>query len=119
VSAPLDAGAVQASGLPAGGAAVRAVGLGAAGAAWVLLADGQADTIAGPGPGPGAGAGAGWHALPTPPGDTAALAFAPSGGVDALAAHASTFTDWRLPAGGTAWRRLQSLYVPVQYGSSS
>jgi hypothetical protein len=59
VSAPLDAGAVQASGLPAGGAAVRAVGLGAAGAAWVLLADGQADTIAGPGPGPQAGFGAG------------------------------------------------------------
>jgi hypothetical protein len=101
VSAPLSVGEGP----------VRAAGFGAAGAAWVLLADGGADTIAGPG--------AGWQALPALPPGTAALAFAPSGGVDALAVHASTFTDWRLAAGATTWRRLQVLYVPVQYGSSS
>jgi hypothetical protein len=101
VSAPLGVGAGP----------LRASGFGAAGAAWVLLANGQADTIAGPG--------SGWRALPPLPRDTAALALSAAGGVDALTAHASTFADWRLPAGGTAWRRRQTLFVPIQYGSSS
>jgi hypothetical protein len=98
--------------------AVRAAGFAASGGAWVLLADGQADTIA-------AGA-TSWRPLPRPPAGTAALALSPAGMVDALVASGTRFTDWRLSLGSAAghsgraaWIRGQTLDVPVQYGSSS
>lgn len=95
--------------LSAGRSAVRASGF-AAGAAWVLLANGQADTIP--------GRSAAWRRLPRTPAATAALAFGPAGSVDALAARGSRLTDWRLAPGSGAWRQAQVLRVPVQYGSS-
>ena len=48
----------------------------------------------------------------------AALALGPGGRVDALAAHAGTFTDWRLTA-GAGWRLTQTIQVTIPYGSSS
>ena len=89
---------------------VRAAGFSAAGAAWVLTASGQADTIA--------AKTARWRPLPRLPAATAALAFGPAGGIDALAARGSRLTDWRL-TGSSAWTKVQTLDVPVQYGSSS
>ena len=93
-----------------GATAVRASGFAVAGTAWVLLADGQADTIA--------ARGAAWHQLPRPPAKTAALAFGPAGSLDALAAAGSRLTVWRLARGSAAWHQVQVLHVPVAYGSS-
>ena len=89
---------------------VRASGFAATGGAWVLLANGQAATIAGPR--------APWRPLPPPPAGSAALAFGPAGAVDALAARGSKLTDWRLARGSAAWHPVQVLDVPIQYGSS-
>jgi hypothetical protein len=93
-----------------GTAKVAASGFGAAGQAWVLLANGQAETIA--------GKGSAWHRLPQPPATSAALAFGPGGSVDALAAHGSKLTVWQLASGSATWRTIQVLDVPIQYGSS-
>ena len=76
----------------------------------MLLANGQADMIA--------GRGAAWRQLPLPPRRTAALAFGPAGSVDALAADGSRLTVWRLARGSASWRQVQVLHVPVAYGSS-
>lgn len=98
-SAPLAATGVVASGTLTGGAA------------WVLLAGGRAATIA--------GAGAPWHMLPRVPAGTVVLAAGPGGAVDALATHGSTLVTWQVAASGTAWHQVQSIDVPIQYGSSS
>jgi hypothetical protein len=115
-------------------AAVRSAGFSAAGAAWVLLANGQADTVT--------SAGTGWQSLPRPPAHTSLLAFGsatstisttphtsspantigPSGssrpaGIDALATFGSRLTVWTLTSSG-AWRQAQAMTVPIQYGSS-
>jgi hypothetical protein len=88
-----------------------ASGFGSGGAAWVLLPGGHAETIAGPG--------GSWRALPAPPADTATLAAGPGGAMDALAANGSEFTAWRLAASATAWSKVQTMKVPIEYGSSS
>jgi hypothetical protein len=100
VSAPLAAGTGQ----------VAASGTGSGGAAWLLLADGRAYAVSGPG-----GA---WRRLPSPPQGTAALAAGPGGAFEALAAAGGKLTVYRLSPAG-AWGKLQTLSVPVQYGSSS
>ena len=95
---------------------VRALGFGPGGSAWLLLAGGRAETIA--------GAGSTWRALPpVPPGTTVlappgtgTLAPGTGGSYDALAVAGSRLTVWRLAAG--AWGRVQQISVPVQYGSS-
>jgi hypothetical protein len=56
--------------------------------------------------------------LPRPPQQTAALAFGPSGGMDALAAQGSRLTVWRLAASAASWRMAQVVRVPIAYGSS-
>ena len=91
----------------ADGAGVRASGFGANGAAWVLRADGSAETISGPG-----GA---WQLLPAVPAGTAVLA--PGAAYEALAPKGSKLTVWQLTGG--AWTKAQSLTVPIEYGSSS
>jgi hypothetical protein len=101
--------------LPLDGAWVRAAGFGAGGALWLMLAGGPAgtagaQTISGPG-GP-------WHALPTLPAGTAALAIGSAGQFDALVTRGSTLTGWRLDPGSTQWHSAQSINVPIQYGSS-
>ncbi len=108
-----------------GTAPLRATSFGPGKAAGVILAGGHGATLAGPG--------SSWRALPALPAWTAALALGPDGTVDALAAHASTFSDWRLgPRGrgsgtggsgstrpGTAgWSLAQTIHVTIPYGSS-
>jgi hypothetical protein len=64
-------------------------------------------------------AGTTWAALPPPPEGTATVAFAPSGGADALVVDDTSFADWRLAPGSHRWRRTQHLQVAIQFGSSS
>ncbi len=97
--------------LPLAGGVVQAAGFAATGAAWVLLADGHAETITGPG--------AAWRTLPRPPAHTSLLAFGPAASVQALATFGSKLTIWNLAAGSAGWRQAQVVHVPVQYGSSS
>jgi hypothetical protein len=101
-SAPLAAGSVEASG-----------SLGADGA-WVLLSGHRAAAIGGPGQP--------WRSLPTVPAGTTVLAPGPDGAVDALAVGGSQLdklTVWRLAPSSTGWSRVQTIDVPVQFGSSS
>jgi photosystem II stability/assembly factor-like uncharacterized protein len=88
-------------------AGVRATGFGADGSAWVLLDDGDAYTIAGPGQA--------WVTLPRVPAQTAVLA--PGTDYDALATSGSKLTVWQLSSG--TWTKIQSISVPIEYGSSS
>jgi hypothetical protein len=100
VSAPLAVGTGQ----------VAASGTGSGGAAWVLLADGRAYEVSGPG--------SAWRRLPSPPSGTAALAAGPGDAYEALAVASGKLTVYRLSPAG-AWGKLQTLSVPIQYGSSS
>jgi len=109
VSAPVTAGPVTSG-------TVRALGFGPGGGAWLLLAGGRAEAIA--------GAGASWRALPPGPAGTQVLVppdpstLAPGTGAsyDALAVAGSTLTIWRLTQG--AWAKVQLISVPIEYGSS-
>jgi hypothetical protein len=65
------------------------------------------------------GPGAAWHRLPAPPADTATLVFGPLGGVDALVASDTVFTDLVLASRSHTWTRAQVINVPLQFGSSS
>ncbi|HEY1701676.1 MAG TPA: hypothetical protein VGG75_18365 [Trebonia sp.] len=79
--------------------------------AWVLLPGGTAAVITGPG--------ASWRTLPRAPARTSVLASGPGGAIDALAASGSALTVWRLGPSASRWIRVQSMNVPIQYGSSS
>jgi hypothetical protein len=85
-----------------------ASGTGTGGATWVLLPGGRAATIS---------RGGGWQSLPAPPAGTVTLAPGAGGQLDALAAKGSDFTAWRLT--GNGWDKVQTMNVPIQYGSSS
>jgi hypothetical protein len=87
---------------------VRSTAIGPGGSVGIILDTAPAATLAGPG--------ASWRALPALPRWTATLALGPGGQVDAIAAHASTFTDWRLAPVG--WGQQQTIRVTVPYGSS-
>ena len=89
---------------------LAASGFGAGGAVWVLLSGGQAETLVGPG--------ASWRALPTAPAATAALAFRPGGGIEALTAHDTKLGDWQVSADYSTWNKVRTINVPIQYGSS-
>jgi hypothetical protein len=93
-----------------GASVIRSTSSGPGQAVAVLLAGGHGETLAGPG--------SSWRALPRLPASAAALALGPGGRVDALTAHAGTFTDWRLGA-GASWRLTQTIQVTIPYGSSS
>jgi hypothetical protein len=94
--------------LPAA-AGIRASGFGANGSAWVLLGDGAAATISGPG--------GSWDAvLPAVPAGTAVIALG-GAGPEALVPKGSKLTVWQLASG--AWTKVQSMTVPIVYGSSS
>lgn len=92
------------------GAPVRSVSVGSGGPVGVILASGRAHLIAGP-----TGQ---WQALPPLPAATQALAPGSGGQADALAAHGSLLTDWHTTQGSAAWKRVQTIKVPVVYGSS-
>lgn len=76
----------------------------------VILNGGTGVTLAGPG--------TSWQKLPPLPRWAATLALGPSGAIDAIAAHASTFSDWRLGSAG-GWHLAQTMPVTIPYGSSS
>ncbi len=88
---------------------VRSTAIGPGGSVGIILNATHAATLAGPG--------ASWRALPALPRWTATLALGPGGQVDAIAAHVSTFTDWRLAPAG--WTQQQTIHVTIPYGSSS
>jgi hypothetical protein len=96
--------------LPATGTPVSSGWLASSGA-WVLLPGGTAGVISGPG--------ASWRTLPRVPARTSVLASGPGGAIDALAASGSALTVWRLGPLASSWTRVQSVNVPIQYGSSS
>jgi hypothetical protein len=88
---------------------VRASGFGANGAAWVMLGNGSAATISGPG--------GSWEVVsPAVPSGTAVLALG-GPGLQALQPKGSKLTVWQLTGG--AWTKVQSMTVPIVYGSSS
>jgi hypothetical protein len=66
-----------------------------------------------------AGPGSPWTALPVAPRGTAAVVEGPDGEIDALAVSGRILTDYRLGAAQDTWQRVQSLAVPIQYGSST
>ena len=102
VSPPLSLGSAEVS------SAAFGAGVG------VLLSTGKAATVGGPG--------ASWQQLPATPAGTAVLAFAPGSQAEqaeALAVKNSKLTVWRLDASASKWTSIQTISVPIQYGSSS
>jgi len=87
---------------------VRSTAIGPGGSVGIILNATHAATLARPG--------ASWRTLPALPRWAATLALGPDGQVDAIAAHVSTFTDWRLASAG--WSQQQTIHVTVPYGSS-
>jgi hypothetical protein len=75
----------------------------------VTLSGGRGETLTGPDA-------TAWRVLPALPESAATLALGPSGQVDAIAAHAGTFQDYRLAT--TGWGLAQTLKVTIPYGSS-
>ncbi len=65
------------------------------------------------------GPGRRWRSLPPPPAGTATVAFPGPGVVEALAAHGSTMTVWRLGGTPAHWAPVQRLHVDILYGSSN
>jgi hypothetical protein len=102
------------------GSAVRTTAFGSSGAVAVALSGAsgasgasglRGEVLAGPG--------RSWR--PTPPLPAArivTLALPPGGPADALAASAGTVTVWQLSSGWDSWTELQTIKVPIQYGSS-
>jgi hypothetical protein len=100
--------------LPAAGP-VTASGTLSSGGAWVLLPGNRAATV-------NSGAGQQWDPLPPVPEHTAVLASGPAGAIDALTvsgASGATLTVWQLTPGAASWSKVQSISVPIQFGSSS
>lgn len=79
--------------------------------AWILLPGGRAATISGPGKQ--------WLLLPPVPAGVKVLASGPNGAVDALTTSGATLTVWRLARAATVWTKIQTIAVPIQFGSSS
>ncbi len=72
------------------------------------------------------GPGRPWAALPAPPGDTLALADVAPSGVsygatlfDAFAVKGTVLSVYGLTPAGTRWVLVQTIHVPLAYGSSS
>lgn len=113
---PATASVIQSAPLPDAGPVVASGTLIGPAGAWVLLPGGRAATVSALGTAPG---GSPWVLLPPVPAHTAVLASGPHGAVDALAVAGATLTVWRLPPAATTWSRVQTVNVPIQYGSSS
>jgi hypothetical protein len=59
-----------------------------------------------------------WQHLPDPPTSTAVVLDGDQGTIDALTVRSTVFADFRLTSAGT-WQRVQTMRVPIQFGSSS
>jgi hypothetical protein len=104
--------------LAAGAAGVSSAAFGSGGTVGVLLSSGKTATVGGPG--------SSWQSLPTAPPDTEVLAFTPAvagsvsaGQVEALAAKGTKLTVWQLDPSAGTWTSVQTITVPIQYGSSA
>jgi hypothetical protein len=96
------------------GSAVLTTAFGSSGAVAVVLSGesgARAEILAGPG--------GSWRQTPPLPAGRAVTIALPAGGpVEALAATGGTLTVWRLSSSGDSWTELQTIRVPIQYGSS-
>jgi hypothetical protein len=102
--------------LAIGASRVSSVAFGSGGAVGVLLSNGKTATT---------GPGSSWQSLPAAPPGTAVLAFTSSAArsaltsqVEALAAKGTELTVWELNASAGTWTSVQTITVPIQYGSS-
>jgi hypothetical protein len=93
--------------LTTGGHAIAAASLGAGQTAAVITAGSHGALLAQ----------GHWQLLPALPPATVALAPG-ADGTDALAVRRATLTVWHLASGQGSWTRVQTLSVPIQYGSS-
>jgi hypothetical protein len=96
---------------------ITASGTLAGSGAWVLLSGGRAATISAPAS--TTSAAPQWLLLPSVPAHTTVLASGPNGATDALAVSGATLTVWQLTPNATVWSKVQTIDVPIQYGSSS
>jgi hypothetical protein len=97
--------------LPVGTQPLSSTAIGPGGSIGVVLGAARGETLAGPG--------ASWRALPALPRWTATLALGPGDEVDAIAAHAGTFSDyWLGPGAPAAWKLAQTTKVDIPLGSS-
>jgi len=113
ISAWLGADGTWATSAPlsVGHAAVRTSAFGASGDVAAVLSDGHGEIITGPG--------RSWRQTPPVPAGRAVTIALPSGGqVEALAAAGGILTVWQLDSDGARWAKVQTLKVPIQYGSS-
>lgn len=85
--------------------------------AWVLFSGGRAATISAPES--TTSAAPQWLLLPPVPAHTTVLASGPGGATEALAVSGATLTVWQLAPNATVWSKVQTIDVPIQYGSSS
>jgi hypothetical protein len=92
------------------GSPVSAASFGPGSAVAIVLSGGRGVTIA--------NAGARWQSLPALPPGTATLAAGPGSVLDALAVSRARLTVWQTRPGGTGWTKIQTVAVPIQYGSS-
>jgi hypothetical protein len=95
---------------------ITASGTLAGSGAWVLLSGGRAATISAPAAN---GAAPQWLLLPPVPAHTRVLASGPGGATEALAVSGATLTVWQLAPNATVWSKVQTINVPIQYGSAS
>jgi len=63
--------------------------------------------------------GTSWRQTPDLPSGTATVLIRPGGKLDALAVTRTKFSDWALDASNGSWRKLQTIAVPINYGSSA
>ena len=80
----------------------------------VLVGRSGHDDLYGVGPGS-----ARWSVFPAPPDGVSTIAVLPGGRLSALAGDGTTVVSWDLPPSRSTWARVQSLDVPVLYGSTS
>jgi hypothetical protein len=98
--------------LPLGGSSAVSASFGSSGSVGVVLSGGRGEILAGPG--------GSWQALPAlPAGRTVTLALPAAGTTEALAADGSLLTAWQVSGGAGRWSKVQTIKVPIQYGSSS
>jgi hypothetical protein len=93
-----------------GGAGIASVSSGPGGALAVLTTNGRAATVT--------STGQGWLSLPKLPARTVTLAPSLGTGIEALTVNGATLTIWQLAPDRTAWRQIQQIMVPIQYGTS-
>jgi hypothetical protein len=107
-----DSGAhwVVSPALPLGGARLTSASFGTGGTVALTLTGNRAEALT---------AGGSWRQLPSLPAGTATLAPGPGAEWDALAVHSTRLTVWQLAPGARAWASVQTLIVPIQFGSSS